>query len=62
MSSSNSPGFLSPQYLHGIYIPAGLLLLGCAIIKMDWLPYAVGLAIVLGFYKVYANSVSIVLP
>ena len=61
MSNPNSPGFLSPQYLHGIYIPTGLLLLGCAIIKMEWLPYAIGLAIVLGAYKVYVNSASTVL-
>lgn len=44
-----------PQYVHGIYIPSALLLVGTYIVKSDWLPYAVGLAVVLGGWKVYAS-------
>jgi cytochrome-b5 reductase len=50
------PGLLSPQYLHGIYIPSALLIVGVAIIKKDWLPYAVVLAAALGGIKVFRNS------
>lgn len=35
----------------GIAIPAGLLLVGTAIMKSEWLPYAVVLAAVLGGWK-----------
>lgn len=50
-----SHSFLSPQYIHGIYIPSGLLLVGIAIVKKEWLPYAVAVAIVLGSWKIYSN-------
>ncbi|MCJ1312820.1 NADH-cytochrome b5 reductase [Agyrium rufum] len=49
-------GILATQYVQGIYIPSGLLLLGCAICKAAWLPYAVAMALVLGSYKVWANQ------
>ena len=48
---SSSPGPLAPQYVHGIYIPSALLVVGCAIVKMDWLPYAIALAAVLATWK-----------
>ena len=41
----------SPVYLHGIYIPAGLLVVGTLIIKRDWTPYAALLAVTLGSLK-----------
>ena len=47
--------FLSPQYINGVYIPSGLLLVGCAIVKVEWLPYAVVLALALGTWKIYVN-------
>lgn len=47
--------FLSPQYINGVYIPSGLLLIGCAIVKIEWIPYAVVLALALGSWKVYSN-------
>lgn len=40
------PGsLLAPQYVNGVYIPSGLLIVGIAIIKKEWLPYAVVLAV-----------------
>ncbi|TID23337.1 NADH-cytochrome b5 reductase 1 [Venturia nashicola] len=45
-------GILATQYVQGVYIPSGLLILGTFIIKKEWLPYAVALAAVLGVNKV----------
>lgn len=50
--------FLSSQYINGIYIPSGLLLVGIAIVKKEWLPYAVVVAILLGSWKIYSNRQS----
>ncbi|KAI9769029.1 MAG: NADH-cytochrome b5 reductase [Geoglossum umbratile] len=52
---------LSPQYLNGIYIPAGLLVVGCWIVKKEWILYAVASAVVLGAWKGYNNRVRKVL-
>lgn len=41
----------SKKYVDGIYIPAGLIVLGTAICKREWLPYAVVLAVALGAIK-----------
>lgn len=46
---------LAPQYVHGVYIPSALLIVGTAIVKKEWLPYAVALAAILGGWKVYSN-------
>jgi len=45
--------FLSRQYIDGVYIPSGLLIVGCLIVKREWLPYAVVIALMLGGWKVY---------
>lgn len=42
--------------LHGLYIPAGLLILGTAIMDWNYIPHAIGLAIVLGAFKVFRGS------
>ncbi|KAF2200775.1 oxidoreductase, FAD-binding family protein [Delitschia confertaspora ATCC 74209] len=47
---------MAPQYIHGIYIPSGLLIVGVAIVKKEWLPYAVALAAVLSAWKIYNNT------
>ncbi|KAK9452339.1 uncharacterized protein V1518DRAFT_410977 [Limtongia smithiae] len=39
--------------LHGLYIPMGLIVLGTAICKFDWVPYSIILALVLGGLKVW---------
>jgi cytochrome-b5 reductase len=49
---------LAPGYIHGIYIPTGLLLVGIYIVRQEWLPYAVGVAVLLGAFKVYNNRTS----
>ncbi|KAI1378338.1 ferredoxin reductase-like protein [Hypoxylon crocopeplum] len=43
----------SKAYFDGIYIPAGLLVLGTFIIKREWTPYAALIAIVLGASKYF---------
>ncbi|KAI9795329.1 MAG: NADH-cytochrome b5 reductase [Piccolia ochrophora] len=53
---SRPSSLLAPQYVHGIYIPMGLLLVGTAIVKREWLPYAAVLGALLGGWKVYNNS------
>jgi cytochrome-b5 reductase len=45
--------YLSRQYIDGVYIPSGLLIVGCLIVKREWLPYAVAIALMLGGWKVY---------
>lgn len=42
--------------INGIYIPAGLLVFGTAIVKREWTPYAVLLAVVLGVWKFYSQQ------
>lgn len=45
--------YLSRQYIDGVYIPSGLLIVGCLIVKREWLPFSVAIALVLGGWKVY---------
>lgn len=42
--------------LHGLYIPAGLIVVGTAIVKSEWTHYAVGLAAALMAFKVYRGT------
>ena len=46
-------GFFAKPYVNFIYIPSGLLLVGCAITKIEWLPYAAALAVALGSWQYY---------
>jgi cytochrome-b5 reductase len=55
MSPKNNANLLSTP-LHGLYIPAGLLVLGAAIIDRNYIPHAIGLAIILGALKVLRAS------
>ncbi|MCJ1464192.1 NADH-cytochrome b5 reductase [Pseudocyphellaria aurata] len=55
MSTAQHRSALSPQYINGIYIPSALLMVGVAIVKKDWLPYAAVVALILGSWKVYNN-------
>ncbi|KAA6411386.1 MAG: NADH-cytochrome b5 reductase 1 [Lasallia pustulata] len=48
--------YLSPQYINGLYIPSGLLLVGVAIVKIEWLPYAAGVALILSAWKIFNNQ------
>ena len=49
-------GPFAPHYIHGVYIPAGLIIVGVFIVKREWLPYAVAVATILGAWKIYNNS------
>lgn len=53
---SSPAGVFAPQYVQGVYIPSALLIVGVAIVKREWIPYAVALAAVLGGWKVYING------
>ena len=46
-------GLLSKQYVNFIYIPSALVLVGCAIIKADWLPFAGLVVSALGAWQYY---------
>lgn len=46
---------LSSEYINGVYIPSALLMLGVAIVKMEWLPYSLVVAVLLGSWKIYNN-------
>lgn len=54
--SFNSKQALLSTPLHGLYIPAGLLVVGAAIIDRNYVPYAIGLAMILGVFKVLRGS------
>lgn len=49
-------GLFATQYVQGVYIPSALLIVGTAIIKKEWIPFAVALAAVLGGWKVFSNG------
>ena len=46
---------LSSQNINGVYIPSALIIVGIAIVKKDWLPYALIVVSLLGGYKVFNN-------
>jgi cytochrome-b5 reductase len=48
-----SEPMLSRKMFDGIYIPAGLLVVGTVIVKREWTPWAVLLALILGAIKLY---------
>lgn len=45
----------SKKYVDGIYIPAGLLVVGVAIVKKEWLPYAVLVTLALSAIKFWRS-------
>ena len=45
---------LSPQLVNSVYIPSGLLLAGVGVLKVQWLPYAIAVAFVLGAWRIYS--------
>jgi len=53
-----SDGALSKRYVDGIYIPSALLVVGCLIVKREWVPYAVAVAALLSGYKLWSSSKS----
>ena len=58
MPKLHSSSWLSSQFVNGVYIPSGLLLVGIAIVKTEWVPYAAAVALLLGSWKIYRNRKS----
>jgi cytochrome-b5 reductase len=52
----STEGLFATQYVQGVYIPSALLIVGTAIMKSEWIPYAIGMAVILGGWKVYSNG------
>ncbi|KAH7113288.1 oxidoreductase, FAD-binding family protein [Dendryphion nanum] len=50
------PSALAPQYVHGIYIPSAFIIVGVAILKMEWIVYAIVLTAVLAGWKFYSSG------
>lgn len=48
--------FLSAQYINGVYLPSGILVVGAVLVKPEWVPYAVVISLLLAGYKVFSNS------
>jgi hypothetical protein len=44
------------SYIDSVYIPSGLLVVGCLIAKREWVPYAVVVAALLSGYKLLTGS------
>ena len=44
---------LSRTFFDGVYIPAGLIVVGTFILKREYVPYAAALALALGSYRFY---------
>ncbi|PQE19060.1 nitrate reductase protein [Rutstroemia sp. NJR-2017a BBW] len=54
-ASAKQNKFLSSEYINGVYIPSGLLVFGCLIVKKEWVPFAVALAALLGGFKIWSS-------
>jgi len=50
-----NPAF-SQANINGVYIPSVLLIVGVAIIKREYVPYAVAIAALVGGYKIFAGG------
>ncbi len=55
-SVGSRSSLLSSRTINGVYIPSVLLIVGVAIVKREWVPYAAALAAVLGGYKVFTSG------
>lgn len=54
MAAKVDEGAFARQYIDYIYVPAALLVVGTVIVKSDWTPYAVLLAVALGTYNYFS--------
>lgn len=61
MSASENK-FTSSEFINGIYIPSGLLIFGCFIVKQEWVPHAIVLSLVLGGWKIFSSRTSLLDP
>ena len=46
----------SKEFINGVVIPSVLVLVGTAIVKKEWLPFAVAFVGILGAYKVFSGG------
>lgn len=46
----------SQANINGVYIPSVLLIVGVAIVKIEYVPYAVAVAALVGGYKIFASG------
>ena len=46
----------SNENINGVYIPVGLIIVGIAIMKSEWVPYAAAVAVALAAWKLMSNS------
>lgn len=44
----------SRKYFDAVYIPVGLIIVGTLIVKRDWAPYGVAVALAMGGWKFYS--------
>ncbi|KAL7946196.1 ferredoxin reductase-like protein [Trichoderma barbatum] len=61
MAAKIDDAAIALQYRDYIYIPAALLVVGTAIVKMDWTPYAVLVAVALGTWNYFSFQIKKVL-
>ncbi|EHK24671.1 uncharacterized protein TRIVIDRAFT_81857 [Trichoderma virens Gv29-8] len=61
MAAKVEEGAFARQYIDYIYIPAALLVVGTAIVKVDWTPYAALVAVALGAWNYLSFQVKKVL-
>ena len=50
---TKTASLLSPQFINSVYIPSGLLIVGVGIVKVEWLPFAIAVSLLLGAWKIY---------
>ncbi|KAH7329194.1 nitrate reductase [Stachybotrys elegans] len=53
MASALDDSWLARHYVDYVYIPATLLVFGTLVVKRDWVPYSILLAVTLGAYNFY---------
>lgn len=46
---------LDPQFVHTVYIPSALLMVGTLIVKREWWPFALLVAVGLGGWNIYSS-------
>ncbi|KAL2213642.1 nitrate reductase [Sarocladium strictum] len=61
MSVKNDNTFLSRQLIDYVYVPAALLVVGTLIVKREWTPYSVAIALAFGTYNFFQFQIKKVL-
>jgi cytochrome-b5 reductase len=53
MASTQDDSWLARHYIDYVYVPATLLVVGTLVVKRDWVPYSILVAVALGAYNFY---------